>query len=124
MTSPGPCSFFRIGKLTMWPGKWRRIYLIENFSDERGNHALKRQNTWIKVTDGAVNLRLDEGWPDEAKVVRLTPQSPPYFIPAGWWRIVTPATPTASALFLTDTDYDEKDYIRDRDYYRKWMGIE
>jgi len=108
----------------MFPGLWRRIYILKDFDTDRGNHALKTQNTWVKVTDGAVTLKLDEGWPDEARRVRLTPESPPYFIPAGWWRTVHPETKTATALFLADTEYRESDYIRDRAEYRRWLGIE
>ena len=41
-------------------------------------------------------------------------------VPKGLWRVMNNFSTNSLALILSDMDYDENDYIRDFDEYRRW----
>lgn len=114
------------GNLTFVQGKSHvdfdiaRAYWIYDVpaGEERGGHAHLESVSLIIATSGSFNVNLSDGF----KTVSF-PLNRPFqglFVPTGLWRTLDNFSSGSVCMVLTNTVYDEKDYIRD---YNEFLAM-
>lgn len=100
----------------------RRVYYIFGTKDgvESGFHAHKALNQVAVAVSGSCEIVLDDG--ETKTTVLLDSAEKGLLIGPGMWRVIKNFTPDCVLLLLADQHYDEADYIRDYDAFRKWVG--
>jgi hypothetical protein len=85
----------------------------------RGHHANKTTKEVLVALTGTIKVKAEtEGRTSE---FRLSSSDSGLYIPAMCWTELT-FTEGTIALCLASTDYDETDYLRDYDNYKKLVG--
>lgn len=104
------------------PFEVKRIYWLSNFVKgvTRGNHSHKTLNQAMIMISGQMDLELYFG-PDKTKF-HLDANSNYVLVPAGHWRVMSNATSDAVLLVVADSEYSEKDYIRNWNEYQEWFA--
>lgn len=99
----------------------RRFYFLSELDEngERGRHAHRRLRQLVAVLQGRVEVVLDDGR-SEPQVFRLEAPGSALFIPPGYWRVLHGFAPGTVVGVLASEEYDEGDYIRDYDEFRKF----
>ncbi len=99
-----------------------RIYTMSGVKTKvpRGNHAHKKTDQFIFAVNGAFTLGLDDGKKKEN--VRLHSGNSGVHLPPLLWHTMSDFTPDCVALVVASAPYDEADYIRDYDEFRKYAG--
>lgn len=97
----------------------KRIYWIYDVPGgaRRGGHAFKEQQEFIVSLSGSFDVIVDDG-----KTVQKFSLNRSYsglFLPAGIWRYMENFSTNALAMVLASTKFNEQDYIRDYEEFRK-----
>jgi len=97
----------------------RRVYWIHgtNPGVSRGFHAHKQLHQLCVCVAGSVRLRLFDGRREESVV--LDSSSLGLLIGPGLWREMHEFTPDCVLMVFADAEYEEADYIRDREEFIK-----
>ena len=95
------------------PFKIKRTYWIYDVpgGEIRGSHAFKRSNEFIVALSGSFDVVLHDG-----KIETRFSLNRSYYglyVPSMTWRTLENFSTNSLALVVTDTDFDEQDYIRD-----------
>ncbi len=107
-----------------FPGKFetKRIYYISNVpkSQIRGAHGHKKLKQIFFALAGKFELRVTDG--SFFQTVELKAHESGYFLPAGYWRVLSQFSDDAVCLVLASDHYDEDDYIFSYDEFLKWKS--
>lgn len=97
----------------------KRIYYLYDVPGgmERGGHAHKVLQQFIVAVSGAFDVMLDDG--GNKKVVHLDRPYIGLHVVAGIWRELLNFSSGAIALVLASEIYDDNDYVRDYDLFKK-----
>lgn len=103
------------------PFSIKRVFYIYDVPGgvTRGAHAHKEQLEVVIAISGAVDLYLSNG--KEERIYRLDRSNRGVLIPPGVWVSMHNFTTGTVLLALSNIPYDEADYIRDFDEYKKYV---
>jgi dTDP-4-dehydrorhamnose 3,5-epimerase-like enzyme len=95
----------------------KRIYYIYNVNKDitRGFHSHKELNQILIAVNGKIKIRLSDGY--EEKIVELNSPNVGLKIGPMIWREMFDFSKGSVLLVLADHEYDESDYIRNKDEY-------
>jgi dTDP-4-dehydrorhamnose 3,5-epimerase-like enzyme len=97
----------------------KRVYYLYDVPSgaTRGGHAHKKMEQVIIALSGSFDVTLDDGYHRETFFLNR----PHYglYIPPSVWREMKNFSSNSIALVLASTLYDEKDYIRDYETFKK-----
>ena len=95
----------------------RRVYWIHGtkLGVSRGFHAHKKLRQLCVCVAGSVRLSLFDGRREESVVLDSSAQG--LLIGPGLWREMHDFSPGCVLMVFADAEYDEADYIRDRDQF-------
>lgn len=115
----GNLSFFENGNQI--PFNIKRSYWIYDVpgGEIRGGHAFKEQEEFIVVLSGSLDVVVDDG--KEEKKFSLNRSYYGLYIPNGLWRYMENFATNTFALVVSNTSFDETDYIRDKEQYKKFL---
>lgn len=88
---------------------------------ERGGHAYKNNTEFIVALSGSFDVVINDGEDEES--FHLNRSYMGLLVPKGLWRVMNNFSTNSLALILSDIDYDENDYIRDFEEYKRWNQI-
>jgi len=103
------------------PFKIKRVYWIFDVpgGQIRGGHAFMEQQEFIVALSGSFDVIVDDG--KEKHTFSLNRSYYGLYIPNGLWRQMENFSTNSIALVLSSTYFNEKDYIRDFEDYKKWL---
>ena len=104
------------------PFEIARVFYLYDIpgGESRGAHAHKECHQFIIAASGSFEISMDDGVNKKTAALNR-----PYFglhIPPGIWAYELNFSSGAICLVLTSHKYDEKDYIRDYDEFRKYKS--
>lgn len=113
----GNLSFFENPK--QLPFEIARTYWIYDVpgGETRGSHAFKEQQEFIVALSGSFDIVLHNG--NEEIKFSLNRSYYGLFIPKMYWRRLENFSTNALALIVSDKHFDENDYIRDFEEFKK-----
>lgn len=99
----------------------KRIFYIYDIpgGEDRGAHAHKECHQFLVAASGSFEIELDDG-----KIKRTVVLNRPYFglhIPPGIWAAEKSFSAGAICLVLASHKYEEKDYIREYELFKKFI---
>jgi dTDP-4-dehydrorhamnose 3,5-epimerase-like enzyme len=102
------------------PFEIKRVYYLYDVpgGEARGGHAHKQLQQFIIAATGSFDVVLDEGLSRER--YRLNRSYYGLYIPSGVWRELDNFSSGSVCLVLASEYFDEQDYIRDYDVFRKY----
>ena len=97
----------------------KRVYYLYDVpgGESRGGHAHKKLQQFIVAASGSFDVILDDG-----ELKRTFTLNRPYqglLVVPGIWREINNFSSGSVCLVLASTGYDEKDYIRDYEVFKK-----
>ncbi|MCH4017765.1 MAG: FdtA/QdtA family cupin domain-containing protein [Prevotella sp.] len=104
------------------PFKIQRSYWIYDVpgGEHRGGHAYKQNCEFIVALSGSFDVILDDG--KERKTFSLNRSYYGLYVPKGLWREMDNFSTNSLALVLSSTKYDEDDYIRDYEEFKRYRN--
>ncbi|HGA2726003.1 FdtA/QdtA family cupin domain-containing protein [Enterobacter hormaechei] len=101
------------------PFEIRRVYYIFNTKDgvSRGFHAHKELKQIAIAIKGACDFTVDDG--KERVTITLNNPAQGLLIDSCIWREMSNFTPDCVLMLLADKEYDESDYIRNYDEFKR-----
>ena len=102
----------------------KRVYWIYDVpgGETRGGHAFKLQQELIISLSGSFDVILDNG--TDKQKYSLNRSYYGLYVPAGVWRHMENFSTNSLAVILASTEFDENDYIRDIELYKKFLTID
>ena len=102
------------------PFKIERTYWIYDVpgGEARGGHAYRENEELIVALSGSFDVVIDDG--KEEKIFSLNRSYYGLYVPKGIWREMKNFSTNSLALVIASTKYDENDYIRDYQEFRKF----
>lgn len=99
----------------------RRYFTIMDVpaGTRRGGHAHRTVEQFIVALRGQVTIRLDDG--ARTRDVVLDSPRAALYVPPMIWNDLSDMSPETVVLCLASGDYDEAEYIRDRDTYTRFI---
>jgi len=102
----------------------KRTYCIYDVpgGGKRGGHAYKENQEFIVALSGSFDVILHDG-----RAQKTYPLNRSYYglyVPKLYWREMENFSTNSLALIMSSTDFDESDYVRDFDEYKKMKRIE
>lgn len=104
---------------THLPFKIRRVYWIYDVpgGEHRGGHAFRETEEMIVALSGSFDVVLHDG--EKEFRFSLSRSYFGVFVPKMMWRMLENFSTNSLALIIASTDYDESDYIRDFEEFKK-----
>jgi dTDP-4-dehydrorhamnose 3,5-epimerase-like enzyme len=104
------------------PFKIQRSYWIYDVpgGEHRGGHAYKQNCEFIVALSGSFDILLNDG--KEKKTFSLNRSYYGLYVPKGLWREMDNFSTNSLALVLSSTKYDENDYIRDYEEFKRYRN--
>ena len=101
----------------------RRVYWIHGTQPgvSRGFHAHKQLRQLCVCVAGSVRLSLFDGRREESVVLDSSAKG--LLIGPGLWREMHDFSPDCVLMVFADAEYDEADYIRDRERFKEWERV-
>lgn len=117
----GNLSFMEEG--THVPFKIERTYWIYDVpgGQTRGGHAFKEQQELVVALSGSFDLVINDGM--EEKRFHLNRSYYGLYVPNGLWRYMDNFSTNSVVLVLSSTFFDEADYIKDYDTFKKMATV-
>ena len=105
-----------------FPFDIKRVYYIWGTDKDavRGKHAHRKLEQVIVCTSGSCDFILDDG--HERVTVHLDKPSQGLHIKSNIWREFTNFSPDCVVMVLASEHYDEADYIRDYEVFKKGIA--
>ena len=105
------------------PFKVERTYWIYDVpgGEIRGSHAFREQCEFIVALSGSFDVIVHNG--KEEKVVSLNRSYYGLYVPNMIWRRMENFSTNSVAMVLASTKYEEMDYIRDFDEFKKLVQV-
>ncbi|TSC87184.1 MAG: WxcM domain-containing protein [Parcubacteria group bacterium Gr01-1014_8] len=102
------------------PFSIRRMYVISGVDKgvTRGDHAHKKTDQVMFVVQGELTLHLDDG--ETKQSIRLTSRDEGIRLAPMLWHYMSDFTPDCMALVAASLPYNESDYIRDYEEFKKY----
>ena len=101
------------------PFKIKRVYWVYDVpgGEIRGGHAFKEQKEFIIVLSGSLDVVVFDG----KKEVKYSLNRSYYglYIPNGCWRHLENFSTNTVALIVSSTSFDESDYIRNKEVFKR-----
>lgn len=115
--SRGNLSFFE--NENQIPFKIARTYWIYDVpgGELRGSHAFKEQHEFIIALSGSFDVVLHDG--EKEQVFSLNRSYYGLYVPKMYWRKIENFSTNSLALIVSDKSYEEADYIRDFEEFKK-----
>ncbi|MCH3970945.1 MAG: FdtA/QdtA family cupin domain-containing protein [Prevotella sp.] len=104
------------------PFKIQRSYWIYDVpgGEHRGGHAYKQNCEFIVALSGSFDIILNDG--KGKKTFSLNRSYYGLYVPKGLWRELENFSTNSLALILSSTKYDENDYIRDYEEFKRYRN--
>lgn len=104
------------------PFKIQRSYWIYDVpgGEHRGGHAYKQNCEFIVALSGSFDVILDDG--KERKTFSLNRSYYGLYVPKGLWREMDNFSTNSLALVLSSTKYDEDDYLRYYEEFKRYRN--
>lgn len=101
------------------PFEIKRTYWIYDVpgGETRGGHAFIEQQEFIVALSGSFDVVVDDG--KKKKTFQLNRSYYGLFIPNGLWRHMENFSTNSLSMVLASNDYNENDYIRNYDEFKK-----
>lgn len=101
------------------PFKIERTYWIYDVpgGERRGGHAYKDNEEFIVALSGSFDVVLDDG--NEKTIYSLNRSYYGLYVPKGIWREMNNFSTNSLALILASTPYNEEDYIREYEEFKR-----
>jgi hypothetical protein len=117
----GNLSFFEYPN--QLPFKIKRTYWIYGVpgGERRGSHAFREQQEFIIALSGSFDVILNDGL--EGRSYSLNRSYYGLFVPRMYWRRLENFSTNSLALIISDRNYDESDYIRDFNEFKKIRNV-
>ncbi len=112
----GNLSFIEVGKIINFP--INRIYWLYDLKQDRGAHAHKQLKQFIFCANGSADLILDDG--NNRDIITLNSPDKGILIEKPLWREITNFRNNPSIIVIASDIYDEEDYIRSYEEFKKW----
>ena len=111
-----------VEQLNHIPFEIKRTYWIYDVpgGENRGGHAFKQNEEFIVSLSGAFEVIVDDG--NQKKRFTLNRSYYGLYVPAGLWREMENFSTNSLALEFGSIHYDEKDYVRSYDEFKKLKG--
>ena len=108
-----------VEQLNHIPFEIKRTYWIYDVpgGETRGGHAYRDNQEFIIALSGAFDVIVDDG--NKKKKFTLNRSYYGLYVPKGLWREIENFSTNAFALEFGSTHYNEKDYIRDYDTFKR-----
>lgn len=102
------------------PFKIERTYWVYDVpgGGQRGGHAFHQNEEFVVALSGSFDIILTNP-AGKRQVWHLNRSYYGLYIPNGWWRELENFSTNSLALVLASSPYDEADYIRDFNQFRK-----
>jgi len=116
----GNLSFFENN--TQIPFAIKRSYWIYDVpgGETRGGHAFKEQQEFIVALSGSFEVVVNDGKKEQTYLLNRSYTG--LYIPNKMWRKMQNFSTNSLALVVSDTNYDENDYIRDFDEFINFIN--
>ena len=116
----GNLSFFQYP--SNLPFEIKRTYWIYDVpgGETRGSHAFREQQEFIIALSGSFDVMIHDG--KEEKTFSLNRSYYGLYIPKMYWRKLENFSTNSLALIVSNQSYDEKDYIRDFEEFKKLIN--
>lgn len=103
------------------PFKIERTYWIYDVPGgvHRGGHAYRKNEEFIVALSGSFTVLLNDG--TEKYEYTLNRSYYGLYVPKGFWREMDNFSTNSLALVLSSTKYNENDYIRDYEEFKRWL---
>lgn len=100
----------------------KRVYYIWGTQPNvvRGKHAHRKLEQMIVCVSGSCDFILDDG--ENREVIRLNTPSKGLYVKHNIWREFTDFSDDCVIMVLASEYYDEADYIRDYEVFKKEVG--
>ncbi|KUY27455.1 sugar 3,4-ketoisomerase [Elizabethkingia ursingii] len=117
----GNLSFFEFPSQS--PFKIGRSYWIYDVpgGEIRGSHAFKEQQEFIIALSGSFDIILHDG--NKETKYSLNRSYYGLYVPSKYWRRLENFSTNALALIVSDKKYDETDYIRNFEDFKKMRNV-
>ncbi|WP_409450810.1 sugar 3,4-ketoisomerase [Empedobacter sp.] len=104
------------------PFEIARTYWIYDVpgGEVRGSHAFKNQNEFIIALSGSFDVVINDGAVEQRFSLNRSYYG--LYIPKMLWRKLENFSTNSLALIVSDKKYDENDYIRDFDEFKKLIN--
>lgn len=101
------------------PFEIRRVYWIYDVpgGEQRGGHAFKQTEELIVALSGSFDVVLNDGEKDRR--FHLNRSYYGVYVPMMFWRMLENFSTNSLALIIASTDFNEEDYIRDFDKFKR-----
>ena len=108
-----------VEQLNHIPFEIKRTYWIYDVpgGEERFGRAFYECQEFIISLSGSFDVTLDDGF--NKKTFQLNRSYYGLYIPSGIWRVLDNFSTNSVALVISSTNYNEDDYIRDYDVFKK-----
>lgn len=115
--SRGNLSFFENNNQI--PFDINRAYWIYDVpgGELRGSHAFKEQQEFIIALSGSFDIVLNDG--ETEQIFSLNRSYYGLYIPKKFWRRIENFSTNSLALIVSDRAFDENDYVRDFEIFKK-----
>ena len=109
---------------THLPFKIKRVYWIYDVpgGEHRGGHAFRETEELIVALSGSFDVVLNDG--EKEFSYSLNRSYYGILVPKMMWRLIENFSTNSLALIIASTDYDENDYIRGFEEFKKLKGDE
>src|SRR5690554_1266693 len=120
ITDPDGRGSLSVLEKNILPYSIKRVYYLYDVpsNSTRGGHAHKELQQCLIALSGSFIVVLDDG--KERKEILLNRPDKGLLIPSGVWRELIEFSAGAVCLSLVSAEYDEADYIREYDEFKKY----
>lgn len=103
------------------PFKIQRVYYLYDVPSgaKRGGHAHKNQKEFIIAVAGSFEVVLNNG--NQESVYNLFKPNEGLYVPTNMWRELRNFSAGAVCLVVSSGEFDESDYIRDYEEFKKYL---
>jgi len=111
-----------IEEMKQIPFEIERVYWIYDVpgGEHRGGHAYRRNAEFIVALSGSFDVLIEDG--EGRKTFSLNRSYYGLYVPQGLWREMDNFSTNSLALVLSSTEYDEGDYIRDYEEFKRFIN--
>lgn len=105
------------------PFEMKRVYYLYDVPSDayRGGHAHRKQESIMIALSGSFEVLIKDG--EQEKKVMLNKPDRGLYIPTGIWREIDNFSSGAICLVLASTEFEEADYIRDFQEFRRYKDL-